>query len=531
MHLFPYDRFTIQTQKSLLDVINTLETHIEAPRGWRSPFSRNHLPYAGTISNSGFEIRRIIHYSNSFLPNIRGRFEPSSAGTRVRITMSLHPFVIAFLLFWLSIWYGISLLIFLSNLLSGDITGEAGLFLGMPIVMLAFFWFAFWSEANYSRRELTAIILGQPLRKQAAGLLAPRTLWILPIAAIIIGNIVTFNLNFSPAFKSRSLAPTVKSCSQDITRSPYCKFSLLYTLEGHPTASAIALSPDGKTLVSGGKDKAIKVWDLLTGTLKRTLQSDSGVINSLAIAPDGKTVVSSSGDRMVRIWDITADKYPQMLKGHTNVSLVEISADGKTIVSSGYDEIKIWNLKTGDLKKTLPDLQPTGIEIGPLTLGDKLPYFRLLTISSDGQTALVKLESKLVAWDLATDRQTVLRKKRFEHINFGRISLDGKIAVTTSYRQPKNYLQIWDLSTGTLKAEGVVSASRIHRANLALSGDRIFGDTEEGLKVWNLQTAELEATLDRQNLTRLVVSTDGKILVGITGDLSGQNTKIKVFQP
>ncbi|NER84172.1 MAG: hypothetical protein F6K42_32470, partial [Leptolyngbya sp. SIO1D8] len=87
-------------------------------------------------------------------------------------------------------------------------------------------------------------------------------------------------------------------CRQGESTTSDCDFVLAHALSGHPTASVIALSQDGKTLVSGGSDKAIKVWDVQTGALKRTLQSDSGVITALTIAPDGKTVVSGAGDRM-----------------------------------------------------------------------------------------------------------------------------------------------------------------------------------------------------------------------------------------
>ncbi|NER99970.1 MAG: WD40 repeat domain-containing protein, partial [Symploca sp. SIO1B1] len=61
-----------------------------------------------------------------------------------------------------------------------------------------------------------------------------------------------------------------KYCSHEATQSSYCKFAVVHTLEEHPTASAIAISADNKILVSGGKDKTIKVWDLQTGKLQKT---------------------------------------------------------------------------------------------------------------------------------------------------------------------------------------------------------------------------------------------------------------------
>src|ERR671916_3058888 len=105
MQLLPYATFSIQTQEPLSAVIEKLDAQIEAPRAFRWDFSRNDAPYEGTISSSGFEIHRIIHYRNSFLPNIRGRFESSAEGRLIRVTVKLHPFVIAFLLFWYSVWY------------------------------------------------------------------------------------------------------------------------------------------------------------------------------------------------------------------------------------------------------------------------------------------------------------------------------------------------------------------------------------------------------------------------------------------
>ena len=541
MQLLPDATFTIQTQEPLSAVIEKLDAQIEAPRAFRWDFSRNHAPYEGTISSSGFEIRRIIHYRNSFLPNIRGRFESSAEGTLIRVTVKLHPFVIAFLLFWYSVWYSISIPFFLFGALSGNVdVFTAFQFVGLPILLLFVFWCSFWYEANRSRRELAQIILGEPLGQPTSSNLARRALWILAITAIVLWN--AFSWNFLPSVQQRSASIAAKYCSQNSTQSPYCDFSVVRTLKGHPTASALAISADGQTLVSGGQDKAIKIWDLQTGQLRKTFQSDSGEIQALAIAPDGKTVVSGSGDRMVRIWDITSNQPPQMLKGHSSdIRQVEISSDGKTIISSTYGEIKVWDLATGQLKATLPNLPTAEIKIGPVLLESQPPRFYPLAISSDGKTALVELDSKLVVWNLATNQQTVLQTSWFSHIYSARISQDGQIGVTTSYRQPVTHLKVWDLKTGTLKAEGRVSSSPNQRglndialtrdsASAAAEADRIVGSTKEGLKVWNLQTAELEAILDEEWMSHLVVNSDGKLLVGVTGEPHFQNTQIKVLQ-
>ncbi len=197
MQLLPYDTFTIQTQDSVSEVIRRLEAQIEARKAFRSYFSRDHAPYEGRIDSTGFEIYRIIHYRNSFLPNIRGQFESLPNGTLIRVTMRLHPFVTAFLLFWFLVWYGATIPIFLSGAMSGDVQSEALLFLGMPIVILFSFWCAFWYEANRSRQELRQVINGEPLKQQPA--------WsgfkVFAIAAIILFNAWFFFQFIQPKFQ------------------------------------------------------------------------------------------------------------------------------------------------------------------------------------------------------------------------------------------------------------------------------------------------------------------------------------------
>lgn len=79
MKVLPADSFTILTPDTLPIVVQRLNAQVEPTKVFR--FSNKHLPYQGTISESGFQISHIIHYRNSFLPVIRGRFEVESHQT------------------------------------------------------------------------------------------------------------------------------------------------------------------------------------------------------------------------------------------------------------------------------------------------------------------------------------------------------------------------------------------------------------------------------------------------------------------
>ena len=76
------------------------------------------------------------------------------------------------------------------------------------------------------------------------------------------------------------------------------------TLVGHAGwVSSVAISPDGKRIVTGSDDATAKVWDAATGRELLTLKGHTQLVFSVAFSPDGKYLVSGGGDSRVRLWD------------------------------------------------------------------------------------------------------------------------------------------------------------------------------------------------------------------------------------
>jgi len=132
---------------------------------------------------------------------------------------------------------------------------------------------------------------------------------------------------------------------------------LLRTISGAhlDTIWSVAITPNGQTIVSGSGDKTIKIWNLNTGRLLRTLVGHTDTVRSVAITPNGQTIVSGSGDKTIKIWDLNTGKLLHILYGHTGrIISVAISPDGKIVASGSNDNtIKLWHLRTGKLLHTL----------------------------------------------------------------------------------------------------------------------------------------------------------------------------------
>ncbi|KIO03231.1 hypothetical protein M404DRAFT_87139, partial [Pisolithus tinctorius Marx 270] len=124
------------------------------------------------------------------------------------------------------------------------------------------------------------------------------------------------------------------------------------SLHGHRSAvSSVAISPDGKRIVSGSLDKTVRVWDVERGVqIGSTLEGHTNAVNSVTFSPDGKMIVSGSWDSTVRVWDAEGGvQIGSPLEGHTfGVNSVAFSPDGKMIVSGSLDKtVRVWDVEGG----------------------------------------------------------------------------------------------------------------------------------------------------------------------------------------
>ncbi|MBO1054810.1 MAG: hypothetical protein HEQ25_23335, partial [Dolichospermum sp. DET73] len=93
-----------------------------------------------------------------------------------------------------------------------------------------------------------------------------------------------------------------------------------------------------------------KVWNLETGEEQLTLSGHSESVQAVAVTADGKRVISGSSDNTVKVWNLETGEEQLTLSGHSNsVQAVAVTADGKRVISGSWDNtVKVWNLETGE---------------------------------------------------------------------------------------------------------------------------------------------------------------------------------------
>ncbi|XP_070559278.1 U3 small nucleolar RNA-interacting protein 2-like isoform X2 [Ptychodera flava] len=108
----------------------------------------------------------------------------------------------------------------------------------------------------------------------------------------------------------------------------------------------LAISSDGKFLVSGCRNKLIHVWDPVTCDLLHTFKGHRDAISGLAFRRNTHQLFSASHDRSVKIWNLDEMAYVETLFGHqSDITGIDSLSRERAITSGGRDgTIRIWKV-------------------------------------------------------------------------------------------------------------------------------------------------------------------------------------------
>jgi len=113
-------------------------------------------------------------------------------------------------------------------------------------------------------------------------------------------------------------------------------------------ANCLAISPDNSLFATGHYDGSIILWDLEKGERLRSMQG-SGVIESLAFSPNGQLLASGTSyhSTIIQIWSVASGEKLRDLEGHLRgVNFVAFAANGQLLASASYDgTIWLWGVR------------------------------------------------------------------------------------------------------------------------------------------------------------------------------------------
>jgi len=127
--------------------------------------------------------------------------------------------------------------------------------------------------------------------------------------------------------------------------------------------SAMAFSPDGRTLVAAGYDTNLRAWSTRNGELLRLMEELPLSTFAMAFSPDGKYLATGGADRIVYLWDTTTWKIARKLSGQPEmISAMAISPDSRLLLTGGFSEFAernpvkalLWDLASGKPVRSIP---------------------------------------------------------------------------------------------------------------------------------------------------------------------------------
>ncbi len=130
-------------------------------------------------------------------------------------------------------------------------------------------------------------------------------------------------------------------------------FNEIYTIKAHSDgANAVAWHPNGKQLITGGKDAYLRFWDVDNDYQKlKEIPAHNFAIYSIVFSPNGRFCASASRDKTIKIWDANAFDMPLRIdrkshQAHVNSVNSLYWSPFNSILCSGSDDkaLMLWQI-------------------------------------------------------------------------------------------------------------------------------------------------------------------------------------------
>jgi WD40 repeat protein len=298
---------------------------------------------------------------------------------------------------------------------------------------------------------------------------------------------------------------------------------IIHRFEGHPSGVVAAVfHPDGKSvLASSGlfidilNPYSLYLWDIATGTVIHDFEVEMDNF-ALAISPDGRTAISGDNVYVVHLWDLETGTEIQALEGHEGmVRSVAFSPDGEyALTSDSVGTLIYWDANTWEILMKSKVQQAGGMGWSRFV---PMPNIAILP---DSRTALSTTEEKtLVMWDLlgAVELRRLVGHSNLIHATA--FTPDGKYALTGSgdisawagIPGENNQIMLWNVETGELLHVFEGHTNIVMALAVSPDGKRaLSGATDGTMRLWDLE--------ERREIRSIFAHTSGVFSVAISPD-------------
>lgn len=274
-------------------------------------------------------------------------------------------------------------------------------------------------------------------------------------------------------------------------------------LDGHKSAiKAILVTPDIGEVVTASQDGAVFRWNFNTRSKVGELVGHTDEVNALAYTDlDNGMAISAGNDRTIILWDLEKNAARHKLDAGCAVLALAVSADGKTLYSAGDDHlIRRWDLTTRQQTGTFKGHEASVVSLS--IHGD--------TLVSGG------LDKSIRYWNARTTEPIRSLPRRPGDSDAFAVTKDGDFVATAG---TNNAIRIFESATGKEVNAGDGIASGIAGLSLSADNKRLATITSDGqILVRDLTVNKLLRQWDSKQTGEFVIAyaNDGKTLATVS---------------